>query len=122
MEQDMTTSTSATEILKQQQAWTRTSGAATPWIFSSSNVAFVAMPNTSTVPLELTFPVVLGIEWLNVQEPELENQPAKEQLPLFSRDQDPLQHAVLRLLEYEPEPDEPGDQDVEPALGYGFPR
>jgi hypothetical protein len=116
-----TTSTSAEETFKQQQAWNRASGvAAAPWVFACSNVPFVAMPNTSTVPFELALPV-LGIEWLNVREPELDRQPAKEQLSLFSVDQDPLQHAVLHLLAYEPQPDEPGDEDVKPTLGYVFP-
>ena len=119
----MTTSTNAEEIVKQQKAWTRTSGEATPWIFSSSNVAaFVPTPNVGTVPLD-PFPVVFGIEWLKFQEPLLYEPSAKEQLPLFSGNQDdPLQIAVLNLIAYSPEPDEPSEHDVGPELGYGFPR
>lgn len=119
----MTTSTTNAEgIPKQEQVWTRTSGVASPWILAVSNVAFVATPDTGTVPLEQSSPIVLGIEWLNVQEPELDRQPTKEQLPLFVDDRDPLRHAILNLLAYDPQPDEPGDRDVDPTLGYTFPR
>jgi hypothetical protein len=75
----------------------------------------------STMPQELGFSVVIGIERLDLQEPQLDKQPVKEQLPLFSREQDPLQHALLNLLTYAPKPDEPSGQDVGPELGYRFP-
>lgn len=116
--QDMTTSAGAGTV--QQQEWTRTSGVAAPWIFAGSNVAFVAAPDASTVTLEGMSPVVLGIEWLDVKA-MLDRQPAKEQLPLFSEAQDPLQLAVLNVLAYTPEPDEPAEGDVEPGLEYRLP-
>jgi hypothetical protein len=123
MEQNMTTSTSAEQIFEQRQVWTRTEVAATPWIFASifasSSVAYVAVPDTNTVP-DLP-PLVLGIDWLNVQEFGPERYPVKEQLSLFSADPDPLRKAVLHLLAYTPVPDEPGDHDVEPGLQYRLP-
>jgi hypothetical protein len=75
----------------------------------------------STMPLDLGFSVVIGIERLDLQEPSLDEQPAKEQLPLFSKERDPTQHALLNLLTYSPEPDEPSDKDVGPEQGYRFP-
>jgi hypothetical protein len=72
--------------------------------------------------MDLGLAVVLGIEPLNLQELTLDRQPIKEQLSLFSRERDPLQHAMLNLLAYSQEPDEPSDQDVGPQLGYGSPR
>jgi hypothetical protein len=126
----MTASTNAEGTLNQYsaEAW-KASGAASSWqILTSSNAAFVAAPGVGTAPLDLStmppdlgFSVVIGIERLDVQELRLDKQPEKEQLPLFSREEDPLQYALLNLLTYSPEPDEPGDQDVGPELGYRFP-
>jgi len=126
----MTTSTNAEGTFRQQsvEPW-KTSGAASPWqILTSSNAAFVAAPSLGTMPLDLStmpqelgFSVVIGVERLEIQELKLDEQPAKEQLPLFSREQDPLQYALLNLLTYSPEPDQPSDQDVGPELGYRFP-
>jgi hypothetical protein len=116
MEQDMTTSTNAEAVFKQQQEWIRTSGGAVPWIFASSNVSFVPMPSVGTVALEPVFSVVPSFEWLPPR--------AEEQLPLplFRVQGDPLQHAMLNLVTYTPEPDQPSDLDVGPELGYGLPR
>jgi|SRR5579863_3599514 len=118
----MTTSMS-TEGTQQQPAeelW-KTSAAASPWqIFTSSNAAFVATPGVGTMPLDdIGLSVVFGLERLDLQEPKLDKQPAKEQLQLFSRD--PLEYALLNVLTYSPGPDEPSDQDVGPHLDYRFP-
>lgn len=120
----MSTLTNTEGTLQQQTmaAW-KTSGAAAPWqIFTSSNATFVAAPDISTMPLVFGCPIIIEIERLDVQEPKLDKQPAKEQLPLFSGGQDALQPALLNLLAYSPEPDEPSDQDVGPEFGYRFPR
>ena len=120
----MTTSTNAEAVFKEQREWIRTAGGATPWIFASSNVSFVPMPSMGTVALEPVFSVTPRFEWLTLREPVLNSEPAEEQLslPLFRVDQkDPLQHAVLNLLTYSPEPDQPNDQDVGPELGYRLP-
>jgi hypothetical protein len=119
MEQGMSTTTNAEPIFRRQQEWTSTSGVTTPWIFNSSNLAFVATSNVGT--LVEPAPVVLGIEWLSIQVPRLDRLPQREQLPLFPDVQDPLQQAVLHLISYMPEPDDPGADDIEPGLGYGFP-
>lgn len=121
----MTTPTSAEEISKQQfsDTWSQTSGAATPWqFFSGSNAAFVAAPLTGTSPIAVTFALVSGIEALTeVTEPKLDEQVPEQQLPLFYGREDPLQHAMIQLIAYSPEPDEPAEEDIKPTLGYKFP-
>ncbi len=118
----MTTSTNMEGTINRRpaEAW-KTSGVASPWqVFASSNAAFVAAPDVGTAPLDLGG-FVIGISLLDVQELKVNKRPADEQLPLFSLGQDPLQGAVLNLLTYSPEPDQPSEQDVGPELGYRFP-
>lgn len=122
----MRTSTSAEETLKAQSnryEWSQTSGAAAPWqLYASSNVAFVAAPDVGTIPVDLMFPITVGLDALTfVQETQLEEQPEKEQLPLFGPE-NALPNALMNLLAYSPVPDEPNDEDVRPELGYEFPE
>ena len=119
----MTTPAHAIGTLKAQPAeqWT-TSGAASPWqVFTSSNATFVAAPGVGTMPLDGLISVMFGLERVDIQELTLEKVQPKEQLRLFSAEHDPLQSAVLNLVAYTPEPDQPKDLDVGPELGYRFP-
>jgi hypothetical protein len=125
MEQGMTAAAHAIVTLKQQQPveQSTTSGAASPWqVFTSSNATFVAAPGVGTMPLDAAISVVLGLEVVQIQELKLDKIATKEQLSLFSTKEDLLQHAMLNLVTYSPEPDQPSDLDVGPELGYRYPR
>jgi len=126
MDQGMTTSTNAEETREQRfnEALTQTtSGPAAPWqILATSNIAFVALPDTRTVPHNPRWSGIFAIQPLAaVQLPTLDQKPKERQMSHYLVD-DPLRRALLRLLAYSPEPDEPGAEDIGPAFGYESPR